>query len=57
MGSKHASIHLRCDDNTWVLACLKKEFGKKNLADSRVPCAPAGIAARLSGMASPCFLP
>lgn len=29
MGSKHASIHLRCDDSTRVLACLKKEFGKK----------------------------
>lgn len=29
MGSKHAGIHLRCEDSTAVLACLKKEFSKK----------------------------
>lgn len=29
MGSKHASIHLRCDDSSDVLTKLKKEFGKK----------------------------
>ena len=29
MGSKHAGIHLRCDDSTEILAKLKKEFNKK----------------------------
>ena len=29
MGSKHASVHLRCDNSAAVLACLKKEFGRK----------------------------
>lgn len=30
MGSKHAGIHLRCDNSTEILAKLKKEFNKKN---------------------------
>jgi len=29
MGSKHASVHLRCEDSAEVLAKLKKEFRKK----------------------------
>lgn len=29
MGSKHAGIHLRCDNSTEILAKLKKEFNKK----------------------------
>lgn len=29
MGSKHAGIHLRCDDSSAVLEKLKKEFGGK----------------------------
>lgn len=29
MGSKHASVHLRCDDSTQVLAKLKEKFHKK----------------------------
>lgn len=29
MGSKHAGVHLRCEDSAAVLACLKKEFSKK----------------------------
>lgn len=29
MGSKHASVHLRCDESSLIIARLKKEFGKK----------------------------
>lgn len=31
MGSRYASIHLRCDDSTEVLALLAEAFGKKKL--------------------------
>ena len=35
MGSKHAGVHLRCDDSSQVLAKLKKEFRGRKEPDKK----------------------
>lgn len=35
MGSKHASVHIRCDDYEYVLSILKKKFNKKSAPNKK----------------------